>query len=121
MRRHWSLIRAILLAVRDGDWTAVHGPRWPRPEVVSYHRWLVVDGGLVHGEKKQYEGADDGPTGDAKLYGLTMKGHDFLEWAEEEAFLYMVLGYANEHEIPQTLEMLAKVADRLRQGMEEKA
>jgi len=79
MKRDMDLIREMLLKLEgeplDGNLYQVDpvqlGIRDRSPEELSYHLLLLIDGGLVDGERDQ--------SGGFVLQKLTWRGHEFLD------------------------------------------
>ena len=82
MRRDHDLIRAIILHIEDYP----HGEYPPQlpwiegysDEQIGYHCYLILEAGLGRGFPFEREGA---LSPDARILGLTIKGHEFAEAA----------------------------------------
>lgn len=77
MKRDMELIRALLLRTEGAE---VDLSSWTDEQVV-YHEVLLIDAGLVEGEKLQTMGAPP----QAMIFRLTWEGHDFIDSARNES------------------------------------
>lgn len=119
MKRDMDLVRQMLIRMEDGVFLHGHknGLDMYCQDKINGHLSIMSDGDLIRQTYMHLVKLDDGSTTTYPGYGLTWKGHDFLDAVRDDAWWQKVKDRTKEVTGGLGIEMLKEAAlDLFRQG-----
>ena len=110
MERDMELVRELLFRLERNDHSLPDGFA---PEMIGYHRYLLVNAGLAEGHITPFGAMATGkPSYRADVYCLTWNGHEFLQMTRDKNVWAWLKKNVFERGLPYTLPILLKIAEQ---------